>query len=266
MIAKHYGSERAIKYCEINNLPPHNVARINTLKAKHQDLVDAGFIQSENVDSAYFYNGNIAKLDAFINGLVTIQDESSQCVAPLLNPKPGDIILDMCSAPGSKTTHIAQLMMNKGKIYAYDLHENKINLINNASNRLGVKIIKATAHDSKKLLDIHSEGEFDKILLDAPCSGFGVFRRKPDMKIRDIQASLDEIIELQAQLLETAYKLLKIGGTLVYSTCTLNKNENDKQIEKIIKKYSNIELVESKTIFPNDFNSDGFFIAKLSKV
>ena len=175
-------------------------------------------------DALYYQGGNIAYTKEFQEGLVTIQDESSQLVAPYLSPKPGDYVLDMCAAPGSKTTHLAALMHNQGKIDAYDLYEHKIPLIQQQLTRLQVSIVDVKAYDSTKLIELYPPLTFDKILLDAPCSGLGVLARKPEIKYHESNA-MDEIIQIQQKLLENAYPLLKNGGNIVYSTCTINKKK-----------------------------------------
>lgn len=136
--------------------------------------------------------------------MVTIQDESSQLVARLLSPKPYEYVLDMCCAPGGKTSHLAALMKNKGTIEAYDLYEHKISLVEEHMQRLGVNIVKTHVYDSTCLIELYDEGTFDKILLDAPCSGLGVLSRKPEIKYHD-SSIMDEIIQIQQKLLENAY-------------------------------------------------------------
>lgn len=265
MIEKHYGQDVVKAFCYANNMPPKNVARINRLRANEQYMLNEGFKKTKLSPDGYEFDGNIAYTDAFVRGCVTIQDESSQLVALSLDPKPGQTVLDMCAAPGSKTTHMGQLMKNEGKIYAFDIHPHKIDLINKAAERLGITNIIAAACDATKL-DTKFESEtFDKILVDAPCSGIGVIRRKPEIKLRDLRADFDQIIDIQKKLLITAAKLVKVNGEIVYSTCTLNKKENEKQIEEFMKSFPNFRLVEQKTILPNEYDSDGFYIAKLVK-
>ena len=195
---------------------------------------------------------------------MTIQDESSQCVARLLNPLPGEYVLDMCSAPGSKTTHLAALMENKGRIDAYDLHEHKIPLVKTQCDRLGVEIVNVKAYDSTRLVELYEKETFDKILLDGPCSGLGVLSRKPEIKYNDSSA-MDEIIVIQRNLLENAYDLLKRNGKMVYSTCTINKKENEKQIQAFIKRHPDMKVLEERTILPFEYHSDGFYMCLLKK-
>ena len=215
-------------------------------------------------DALYFKSGNIALSKEYKEGLLSIQDESSQCVALLLNPSSDDYVLDMCSAPGGKTTHLAQIMQNKGRIDAYDLYEHKIPLIENQCKRLGITNVFASAYDSTKLNEKYEPKTFDKILLDAPCSGLGVLSRKPEIKYND-SSSMDEIIKIQEKLLENAYDLLKNGGNMVYSTCTINKKENEKQIQSFIKKHPDMIVLKERTILPFEYHSDGFYMCLLTK-
>ena len=196
--------------------------------------------------------------------MVTIQDESSQLVAPLLSPSEDDLVLDMCCAPGSKTTHLAALMNNKGKIIACDLFEHKIKLVKENLKRLNISNVELHAIDATTLKEKYLEGTFDKILLDAPCSGLGVMKRKPEIKYHD-SSVMDTIIPLQAKLLDNAYYLLKNNGKMVYSTCTINKKENEQMIKKFLEKYPDMKIVEERKILPFVYDSDGFYMCKLEK-
>lgn len=266
MFVKQYGLEETKKICIANNQVPYKSARVNTLKAKKEDILKDDLFKEGKLseDCLYYHGGNIASTSYFQEGLITIQDESSQMVARLLNPKENDYVLDMCCAPGSKTSHMAALMKNKGRIDAFDLHEHKIPLVEKQMQRLGVDIVNVKAYDSTKLNDFYQVPTFDKILLDAPCSGFGVLARKPEIKYHD-SSTMDEIIKIQQKLLENSYSLLKNGGNIVYSTCTLNKKENEKQIELFIKKYPDMKKIKEITILPYLYHSDGFYMCLLEK-
>ncbi len=266
MFVKQYGKEKTEKICFANNEIPNKTGRINTLKISKEELLkDTSFKAGELSEDAFYYEGaNIAHTDYFKEGKVTIQDESSQLVARLLDPKENEYVLDMCAAPGSKTSHLAQLMNNKGRIDAYDLYEHKVPLVNAQMQRLGIDIVHMKAHDSTCLNELYEEKTFDKILLDAPCSGFGVLSRKPEIKYHDSSA-MDEIIKIQEELLENAYVLLKNNGKMVYSTCTINKKENEKQVLNFINKHKDMKIVKEKTILPYEYHSDGFYMCLLEK-
>ena len=266
MFVKQYGIEETKKICLANNDVPYKTARVNILKISRNRLLENPKWKKAKIsqDGLYYTGGNIAHTKEYKEGYVTIQDESSQLVARLLHPQANDYVLDMCSAPGGKTTHMAMIMENKGRIDAFDLYEHKIKLIKEHLDRLAINNVHLKAYDSTKLCDLYPKETFDKILLDAPCSGFGVLSRKPEIKYHDSSA-MDEIIEIQKLLLENAYQLLKKGGKFVYSTCTINKKENQKQIEAFIKQHSDMKVIEEKTFLPYMYHSDGFYMCLLEK-
>ena len=216
----------------------------------------------------------IEKLSSYKDGYFHVQDISSQLCAKALGAKSGDIVLDVCSAPGGKAFTIAEIMGNKGEIYAFDLHEKRAQLIWNGAKRLGLDIIKAGTNNAK----VYNEKikMADKILCDVPCSGLGVIRRKPEIKFKNPD-DFNNLPAIQYEILCTSWKYLKKGGELIYSTCTLSKAENDEVVDKFISEHSDCEksiLLEhlggpfgdyKATILPDFCNSDGFFIAKLKK-
>lgn len=266
MFNKQYGLEKTKKICLEDNTPPTRSGRVNTLKASKEELLKEGCFKEGTLskDALLYDKGNLALTSYFKEGKVTIQDESSQLVARLLNPQKTDYVLDMCSAPGSKTTHLSALMENQGKIEAYDLYEHKVKLVEYNLRRLGVKNVHIQAGDSTKLKEVYLEKTFDRILLDAPCSGFGVLKRKPEIKYHD-SSIMDGLVSLQALLLENAYYLLKNDGTMVYSTCTINKKENELMIQKFIEKHPDMEVVKQRTILNYEYHTDGFFMCKMKK-
>jgi 16S rRNA (cytosine967-C5)-methyltransferase len=266
MWSKQYSFETAKNIAFSNIEPPHRSARVNPHLANRDDVLSDEIKVSPVSDfGVLFREGNIAHSDLFKDGIVTIQDESSMLVAPILDPQPGEVIIDVCAAPGGKTTHIASLMNNKGTVYAHDLYDHKIELINENAKRQKLNIIKASKLDGLLLPEKYEEGSIDRVLLDAPCSGFGVIKRKPDILHHKVQNDLDDIINIQEKLLESVSGLIKVNGVLVYSTCTINKKENEKQVEKFIKNHPEFEVVEEKLIMPFDYNSDGFYICKMKK-
>lgn len=262
-----YGAQITKDIIKTNLKEAPFAVRVNTLKTTKEKLLGKNFVSGKLANSALIYTGNkrISELDEFKNGEISVQDESGQLVAYMLDPREGNLILDMCAAPGSKTGHIAELMNNTGKIYALDLYEHRIKLLNDGMQRLGVTNVEAKAADASSLENDFAKGTFDKILLDAPCSGLGVVRRKPDILRKITPERIDSIMSDQVKLLESAHLYLKENGILVYSTCTLNKNENERQIAKFIEKHPEYILLEEKVIFPYEYDSDGFYIAKLKK-
>lgn len=266
MFNKQYGFEKTKKICYADNEVPYKSARVNTLKTTRENLLQDSLFEKGKLseDCLYYHGGNIAHTRYFQEGMLTIQDESSQMVARLLNPQPNEYVLDMCCAPGSKTSHLAALMKNQGRIDAFDLYEHKIPLVQNQMERLGVSNVHVQAHDSTLLMELYPSQTFDKILLDGPCSGLGVLSRKPEIKYHDSSA-MDEIIRIQEKLLENAYELLKNGGKMVYSTCTLNKKENEKQVDALILRHPNMKRLKEITILPYEYHSDGFYMCLLEK-
>ncbi|MGL5540174.1 MAG: methyltransferase domain-containing protein, partial [Erysipelotrichaceae bacterium] len=245
-----------------NNVPL-NMARINRLVANEAQIQALGFHHVG--DDCYTYEGAIAPTSAFQEGLVTIQDYASQKVAPFLNPQKGEMVLDACAAPGTKSVHMAQLMENTGKIVALDLHPHRVQLIQNSLNRLHVENVSSMAADATQLHLLYQTPVFDKILVDAPCTGYGVMKRKSDIKVHLKPEDMDEIIKIQAKILHSAAFVLKPGGVMVYSTCTLNKKENEQQVQKFLDSHQQFVLVEEQTIFPYEHECDGFYMAKILK-
>lgn len=262
--------------------------RVNRLKIDRNTLIERLRNQGLKCEKTkYAKDGiivinpvNITNTEEFKSGLFQIQDESSMLVAQIMNPKKGSLVIDVCSAPGGKTTHIAEIMKNEGKIIARDIYDHKLELIEENSNRLGIDIIEAQKFDALEL-DEGLLGKADYCLVDAPCSGLGLIRRKPDIKLRKEEKDIKDISKLQYEILNTASKYLKQGGILIYSTCTIEKDENINLVNKFLKENSDFELVDFKdlldssnclvknkgylALFPNINHTDGFFISKIIK-
>lgn len=287
---RQYGMEKAEKMCEQNLKPPHVTVRVNRMKASveevRQRLEEEGFSVRDgelSEDGLVIEKGNVAQSQCFKQGFITIQDESSMLVARALNPACGSIVLDCCAAPGGKTTHLAERMGNEGKVIACDLHEHKIKLINENKQRLGLSIIETKVLDARKAREIFPENHFDYILVDAPCSGLGVIRRKPDLKWAKTEQDIAAIVKIQQEILASVAPLLKPNGMLVYSTCTIDRTENEEIIGQFLQNHPFIlddklqsrmpEKVKEKgrlqngqlTILPHDFHTDGFYIAAMKK-
>ena len=196
--------------------------------------------------------------------LAIVQDEAVQLACLKLEPNENEKVLDACSSPGGKTTYISQLMNNTGRIDAWDIHEHRVLLVKQIAEKLGCTNIKASQKDAS---EYHTEcrEKYDKVLLDVPCSGLGVIRKKPDIKWTRNKDDIAKLVEIQKNILECGAQYLRSGGTLVYSTCTVLKEENEYQIKKFLNKYSEFELVEEIKLFPNIDGTDGFYIAKMRK-
>lgn len=278
-----FGIDFTKEMVDFNSLKPELTVRVNTLKCTKKDLINSlakkGFLveESEIISEALIIKKSPISLFStveFKEGKIFIQDLGSMLISKILNPNEKDIVLDVCAAPGGKTTFMAQIMNNKGKIIARDVYTHKIDLIEQNLDRLGIKNVITEIVDGT--LENKSDYErFDKILLDAPCSGLGIIRRKPEIKFTKSEKDIEELSDLQYKLLEVNSKYLKKGGRLVYSTCSIDKRENEEIIEKFIKlnknfKISSIELFGNSEkwlkLFPNLHKTDGFFICLLEKL
>ena len=271
-----YGIIETKKIAMAFNKKPKIDLRVNTLKTPMRECLD--IFQKNNIDVvpiSKLENGlmlkskprSVRKLPGYSEGKWLIQDRSSQWVAPLLKPIKGEKILDACAAPGTKTTHLAELIKDQGQILAIDRSDVRLNLLKENLERLEIKSVKALKIDATKLIDIKPEyiNYFDKILIDAPCSGIGTLARNPDARWRITKQSIDKLINIQQKLLETIVPLLNKNGLLVYSTCTICPSENNLLIEKFLKKNNQLELVFEKQILPNkDDLGDGFYAAIIS--
>lgn len=215
--------------------------------------------------------GAIEHTKAYKEGRLHVQDLSSQLCCAALDPQEGDVVLDLCAAPGGKTFTIAERMHNKGEVHAFDLHANRARLIESGAKRLGLDCVKAGVNNAKVFSEAMPMA--DKVLCDAPCSGLGVIRRKPEIKFKDPK-DFERLPEIQFDILNTSAGYVKVGGTLVYSTCTLSRAENDEVADRFLKEnpdFAPAPLGEAfggdselcrMSITPAKYNSDGFFIAK----
>lgn len=216
-------------------------------------------------------SGAVENSKAFKQGRFHVQDLSSQMCCQAVSPESGDIVLDLCSAPGGKAFTMAEMMQDTGKLMAFDLHENRVKLIRSGAKRLGLGCIEAKANNAKVFNEELPAA--DRVLVDAPCSGLGVIRRKPEIKYKNPE-DFDRLPEVQYDILDTAAKYVKVGGIIVYSTCTVSRAENDDVADKFLNLNSEFEAcavgeafgklkAETRvTITPDIFGSDGFFIAK----
>ncbi len=271
---EQFGIEQTKAICLADNKEPPLVLRVNTLRASRTELLEN--LKNQNIiarpstltEEGIIIDSGAGSLDNLAilqQGLCQVQDESSMLVARELNPQHGEFIIDCCAAPGGKTTHIAELMNNAGHILAVDIHEHKIKQINTNAARLGIKIIEPLLLDARKIGTKFAD-KADRVLVDAPCSGLGVLRRKADLRWKKTPAELKELPKLQSEILNSAAQALKSGGTLIYSTCTLEKSENEGVVNKFVENHSNFKLEKKKTLMPHIDGTDGFFIAKLRKL
>lgn len=267
MFVNDFGAEFAAELMETLNSNPKLTIRANTLKTTPRELkakLDKKGIKSETNGVSLVCSGfDVAGDELYRNGCYTVQDTAASQASLVLSPKKGETVIDMCAAPGGKTTHIAELMENEGQIFAFDVHEHKIKLINENAKRLGIDIIKAQIGDGTVFNEAFAE-KADKILCDVPCSGLGIIRRKPDIKWN--REDMSGLRKIQQKILENAGRYLKHGGEIVYSTCTIDKRENEEQTELFLKNHSDFEKIFEKTYYPNKDGCDGFYICKMRKL
>ena len=264
-----YGAEKTEALLKASNETPELAVRVNLMKTDRKSLKEKlealGFeaAESEVSDRALLVKGSgLLDTELYREGMFSVQDEASILASDALDAKPGDCIADVCAAPGGKTFATAELMAGKGVIYAMDKYEHKLKLMEAQAKRAGIENIRLLKHDSTEPVEGLKE-RMDKVLADVPCSGLGVIRRKPEIKYKGMQ-DLDELIERQRQILQAAASYVKAGGTLVYSTCTINPVENEKQIVEFLRGNKEFKALEQKQLLP-DGGTDGFFICRMRK-
>ena len=275
-IVNWVGIKEAKNIAKAFNKKPLIDLRINTLKTDSDKILKVLNVYNIRVEPINQLNNgvtlksnprSIKNLPGYKEGLWVVQDRSSQWVAPLLNPMKGEKILDACSAPGCKTTHLAELTNDNAEILAVDRSEKRLKMLKSNLERLDIKSVKTFNADSTKLIEIKPNliNYFDKILIDAPCSGIGTFARNPDSRWSLSMDKINELILLQERLLETIFPLLKKNGTLVYSTCTICPEENNLLIKRFISKNKFLKLKSERQILPRfDKPGDGFYAAVIS--
>lgn len=277
------GEKKAVSVMESLNSAPKMTIRANLLKNNREELIKkletegVAAIEDSVAPQGIKVSGiNIMQSEAFLQGDFTVQDTAAQLAVVALAPQKDDSVLDLCAAPGGKTTHIAELMDNSGEIIALDVHEHKIQLIEEAAERLGIDIIKAVCFDASERTKT-LENRFDCVLADVPCSGLGIIRRKPEIKYNAKPGV--ELYDLQKKILDCAAAYVKKDGVIVYSTCTLNKYENELRIKSFLDENKNFELLDLGNtlnieackegycvLYPDELDADGFFIAKLKRI
>ncbi|MGL6120411.1 MAG: 16S rRNA (cytosine(967)-C(5))-methyltransferase RsmB [Fusobacteriaceae bacterium] len=282
VVEKKYGAD-AEKFLQSIKSVPYISFRVNKLKYSEEEFEE--LLEKEKiaiikkVETVYYVDsGSLLNSPEFKEGKITVQDASSYLAAKNLNALPNEEVVDTCSAPGGKSAVLAESMENKGEILAFDIHAHKLKLIDENCKKLGVEIVKPVKMDARKL--VFQGKKFDKILVDAPCSGYGVLRKKPEALYNKNQESIDELAKLQYEILESASEVLKVNGDLIYSTCTITDEENINNVAKFLKEHTNfisvkLEIPENVKGnfdefggFQIDYNEevlDSFYIIKLHK-
>lgn len=286
LFMNQYEIDDVIRILEGLNRRPYVTVRVNNLKTNYEDafkaLVESGYDVEEGEvcpEAVIIKRGSsIENNPLYSKGEISVQDESAMLVAPVMDLHDNMTVLDLCSAPGGKACHAAELMNNTGKIYAFDVQENKLSLINENVTRLGIKNITISRLDASKYLEKLSNSG-DRVLIDVPCSGIGIIRKKPEIKWTKDLIGTKNLVNIQRSIMENAARYTKAGGKLIYSTCTLNREENEDNIKWFIEnhtqftiepiylgKFDNVIYHKEGyvTILPNE-NMDGFFICKMKK-
>ena len=288
---KRLSAETIITLCKtINSIPPITI-RTNTLKTDREQLLRSLEDHVEHIEpTSHAPDGikimnpkqSIPHLAAFKKGWFQVQDEAAQLVALLLNPQPGETVLDACAGLGGKTAHMAQLMRNQGTITALDNNAKKLKQLTDEMQRLGVSMVKAVCHDLQVPLAENQRGNFDRILLDAPCSGLGVMRRNPDIKWNSSAAHLERHANIQKRILENLAARVKPDGILVFAVCSMEPEENEAVVKEFLKKQPDFVIDKHLGKLPETIRSrvkpvarfrtlpfindmDGFFLARLKR-
>ena len=257
MLEKQYGNENLKQAITSLKKIPYLSVRVNKLKYTEKEFEE--FLKEKDIqiikkiDTVYYINsGLIINSEEFKTGKIIAQDASSYLAAKNLGVMPNELVLDICAAPGGKTAVLAENMENRGEIIAIDIHQHKIKLIETNMKKLGIDIIKATVMDAR---NVNKQGrKFDKILVDVPCSGYGVIRKKPEILYSKNRESVEELAKLQLEILNSAADILKDGGELIYSTCTITDEENTNNIEKFLKEREEFKV--EKLYIPENVSGD----------
>ena len=282
-LEKQYGNDNLKQAIISLKKIPYLSVRVNKLKYSEEEFEE--FLKEKDiqiikkVDTVYYVNsGLIINSEEFKTGKIIAQDASSYLAAKNLGVMPNELVLDICAAPGGKTAVLAEEMKNSGEVIAIDIHQHKIKLIDTNMKKLGIDIVKAIVMDAK---NVNKQGrKFDKILVDVPCSGYGVIRKKPEILYSKNRENIEELAKLQLEILNSAADILKDGGELIYSTCTITAEENTNNIKKFLEERKEFKI--EKLYIPEnvlgDYDSlggfcinykeeimDNFYIIKLKK-
>lgn len=271
-----YGREKAeALFAAFGSIPPTTLS-VNTLKISREELAEKipDARPTPYSSTGLFVRGSVRELYGFSDGLFFVQDEASQIAVEALGAEEGDLVMDICACPGSKSFGAAIRMKNKGALFAFDLHEKKLPLISSGAVRLGIGIITPAARDGRDPLPEYF-GKADRVLCDVPCSGFGVLAKKPELRYKDPAAS-EALPDIQLAILDNACRYVKNGGTLVYSTCTILPEENEKNAARFLENHPEFTPAPFSvgslsvptgqiTLLPSVHGTDGFYIAKFKK-
>jgi len=261
-----FGTEQTVEICRANNAIPPVTLRVNTLRASRE--VAASAMAEEGIrteQTAFSPDGlivtspapNLRETAPYREGWIRVQDEASQLIAHLVAPRPGEQILDLCAGVGGKTLHMAALMQNRGRIAAVDLQSEKLRMLRTEAGRLGVTILETRQGDAGRLANSLNE-TFDRVLLDAPCSGLGTLRRNPEIRWRLSPSDIRRHLDLQRELLTGAAQWVKPGGRLIYSVCTATTEENEVAVSHLLKNRPDFRLLRPDHLAPAVVDPEGY--------
>lgn len=288
MWTAYFGYAETEKICAFDNEAPDVTIRVNTLKMDTEtlkkQLKQAGVAVTDgrlSKDALHLTRtADISRLESFREGLFHVQDESSQLAVRILDAQKDETILDMCAAPGGKSFTAAEMMQNEGRLTACDIYEHKIALLEEGAERLGIAIMDCQVKDAAERETEHEL--YDRVLVDAPCSGLGLMRKKPDIRLKKDGSEIDSLIQIQREILDNAADYVKKGGVLVYSTCTLCRKENEKNLEWFLQRHPEFAAEDISpflpadwetdtakqgyiTLLPHKTGTDGFFISRMRR-
>ena len=271
-----------------NSMAPKVSLSVNTTRVSQSELIEVLKSEGMEAEKAKYSpstvyvskTGNLLKSKAFKEGMFFVQDESSAIAAMVLSPEKGSSVLDVCSAPGGKTMAMACIMENRGHIVSRDVYQHKLELIDETAKRLGIDIVETELKDASSKYEEDIE-KYDFVLIDAPCSGLGLLRKKADIRLKKSGNDIDTLIEIQRKILESCWRYVKKGGYILYSTCTLSKKENSGNVKWFCENFPFEQADISKNLpeglkeslldkgmielYPSIHGTDGFFIAKLKR-
>lgn len=280
MWLRMYGFEKTEMLMKAGNQAPPLTIRVNRLKTSLDDLKvkleEKGFhaekIKTGNAEydeilsemALNVYGNGIISSDFYKTGMFSVQDISSMLMVSALGPQAGETIIDLCAAPGGKSLCAAEMTGDRAEIISCDVYEHKIELIKKAAERVGASSVNACVNDAL-IVNERFVGTADRVIVDAPCSGLGVVRRRPEIKLHTTLENIKDLADIQLKILGNAASYLKKNGVLVYSTCTISEYENDRVVDMFLKKYKNFSVVCKKQLFPDTDSSDGFYFTVLQR-
>ncbi|MDR3294516.1 MAG: 16S rRNA (cytosine(967)-C(5))-methyltransferase RsmB [Clostridiales Family XIII bacterium] len=271
LFLESYNSAETEALLAAGNQTPDFTIRVNPLKVTREELLrqitQEGFEVriSERAPQGLLVRGsNLLGSRGYKNGLFSVQDESSQIAAGIVAPQKGETIVDVCAAPGGKSFAMAEKMGNRGIIHAWDIYKRKLHQVEQEAKRLGVSIVQTQTWDATRV-NPDLVGKADRVLVDAPCSGLGVVRRKPEIKYKESPDNMKELQKKQLDILEASSNYVKSGGFLIYATCTISRQENQKVVSDFLRKNKSFERQETVQLLPHIDHTDGFFVCKMRK-